>query len=196
MSIRGNCIILSFLLPIYLFAISGPRPVSRLAFLPLLWSFSFGAARVFGSGGRVDRDSGIGAATMPLPRLQSRAKPRYFSRFFASRNPEIVVIVGSGRTAGTVWRRMRVNYHSRINFLGLVDERPPQSMPLDMATRYLGEIDDLRNLLVGNKVDRLVVALSDGDDARARELADRAAAIAQSAGVLVNDTQEFLKAYA
>lgn len=79
--------------------------------------------------------------------------------WLASRNPRLVVILGSGRKAGMAWRQIRTRYHSSVNLVGFVDDRDVSEMPPDVADRYLGTIDQLDNILLRNVVDELLIAL-------------------------------------
>ena len=82
-----------------------------------------------------------------------------FGTWIASRDPELVVILGSGRRAGKAWREIRTQYHSTVKLVGFVDDRPVSEMPPDIADRYLGTIDHLSDLLLRNVVDELLVTV-------------------------------------
>jgi lipopolysaccharide/colanic/teichoic acid biosynthesis glycosyltransferase len=103
-------------------------------------------------------------------------------RWLESRDPQLVIILGSGRRAGKTWREIRTRFHSRVKVVGFVDDRSVREMSPDIADRYLGSIDDLNTLLFDNAVDKVIVALPmrscyDG--------AQRAISIAEQAGVQV-----------
>src|SRR5258708_16820257 len=77
----------------------------------------------------------------------------------AARDPQRAVILGSGRRASKAWREIRTRYHSSIKLLGFVDDRDPDEMPPDVATRYLGRVDELNELLLNEVVDIILVAM-------------------------------------
>ncbi len=79
--------------------------------------------------------------------------------WIASRDPQLVIILGSGRRASKAWREIRTQYHSTVKLLGFVDDRPVSEMAPDVAARYLGTIDDLSDLLLRNVVDELLIAV-------------------------------------
>jgi lipopolysaccharide/colanic/teichoic acid biosynthesis glycosyltransferase len=99
-----------------------------------------------------------------------------------SRDPQLVVILGSGRRASKTWREIRTRFHSTVKLVGFVDDRPISEMPPDIANRYLGTIDQLDALLFANAVDKLVVALPLKS---CYEKAQRAVTIAEQAGVQI-----------
>jgi exopolysaccharide biosynthesis polyprenyl glycosylphosphotransferase len=77
----------------------------------------------------------------------------------AARDPQRAIIVGSGRRASKAWREIRTRYHSSIKLLGFVDDRDPDEMPPDVATRYMGRVDQLSELLLNEVVDIILVAM-------------------------------------
>lgn len=105
-----------------------------------------------------------------------------FGVWAGSRDPQLVIILGSGRRAGKAWRELRIRYHSSVRLLGFVDDRAVSDMAPDVAARYLGTIDDLRGLLLDNVVDELLIALPMKS---CYEKAQNAIAIAQQMGVQV-----------
>ena len=96
--------------------------------------------------------------------------------------PERVIIVGSGRRASKAWRELRIQHHRTKRLLGFVDDRPPDSMPPDIASRLIGKVDDLPGYLLRNIVDELIVATPMRS---CYDLAQRAVSIAEAAGVRV-----------
>jgi exopolysaccharide biosynthesis polyprenyl glycosylphosphotransferase len=96
--------------------------------------------------------------------------------------PERVIILGSGRRASKAWRELRIQNHRTKRLLGFVDDRHPDSMPPDIASRLLGNVDDLPGYLLGNIVDELIVATPMRS---CYDLAQRAVSIAETAGVRV-----------
>ena len=96
-----------------------------------------------------------------------------FRTWIVSRDPQLVIILGSGRRASKAWREIRTQYHSTVKLLGFVDDRPASEMAPDVASRYLGTIDDLEKPSIAGPAAVLADAL--GDDPRA------------SVGRLVND---------
>ena len=102
--------------------------------------------------------------------------------WIASRDPQLVVILGSGRRAGKAWRQIRTQYHSKVKLLGFVDDRPVEEMAPDIADRYLGRIDDLSELLLRNVVDELLIAVPMKS---CYDVAERAVSIAESVGIQI-----------
>jgi len=82
-----------------------------------------------------------------------------FRTWISARDPQLVIILGSGRRAIKAWREIRTQYHSTVRLLGFVDDRPIGEMAPDVAARYLGTIDDLSYLLLRNVVDEIVIAM-------------------------------------
>jgi exopolysaccharide biosynthesis polyprenyl glycosylphosphotransferase len=105
-----------------------------------------------------------------------------FGTWIASRDPQLVVILGSGRRAGKAWREIRTQYHSSVKLVGFVDDRPVSEMPPDVADRYLGTIDGLSDLLLRNVVDELLIAVPMKS---CYDQAQRAIDIAEQVGVRV-----------
>jgi len=105
-----------------------------------------------------------------------------FATWIASRDPQLVIILGSGRRAGKAWREIRTQYHSSVKLVGFVDDRPVSEMPPDVADRYLGTIDDLSELLLRNVVDELLIAVPMKS---CYDQAQRAIEIAEQVGVRV-----------
>jgi exopolysaccharide biosynthesis polyprenyl glycosylphosphotransferase len=103
-------------------------------------------------------------------------------RWMASRDPRLVVILGSGRKAGIAWRQIRIHHHSTVKLLGFVDDRAVSEMGPDIAERYLGTIDELNGLLLRNVVDQLIIALP---TKACYDIIQRAIAIAEQVGVEV-----------
>ena len=79
--------------------------------------------------------------------------------WIATRDPQLVIILGSGRRASKAWRELRTRYHSTVKLLGFVDDQPISEMAPDVASRYLGTIEDLSDLLLRNVVDELLIAV-------------------------------------
>ncbi len=96
--------------------------------------------------------------------------------------PERVIILGSGRRASKAWRELRIQHQRTKRLLGFVDDRPPHSMPPDIASRLIGKVDDLPGYLLRNIVDELIVATPMRS---CYDLAQRAVSIAEAAGVRV-----------
>jgi exopolysaccharide biosynthesis polyprenyl glycosylphosphotransferase len=82
-----------------------------------------------------------------------------FRTWISARDPQLLIILGSGRRAIKAWREIRTQYHSTVKLLGFVDDRPINEMAPDVASRYLGTIDDLSYLLLRNVVDELLIAM-------------------------------------
>jgi exopolysaccharide biosynthesis polyprenyl glycosylphosphotransferase len=77
----------------------------------------------------------------------------------AARDPRQVIILGSGRRASKAWKEIRTRYHSSVNLLGFVDNRNISEMAPDVASRYLGTVDQLDDLLLKKTVDTVLVAM-------------------------------------
>jgi exopolysaccharide biosynthesis polyprenyl glycosylphosphotransferase len=95
---------------------------------------------------------------------------------------ERVIIVGSGRRASKAWRELRIQHHRTKRLLGFVDDRHPDSMPPDIASRLIGNVDDLPDYLLRNIVDEVIIATPMRS---CYELAQNAVSIAEAAGVRV-----------
>jgi exopolysaccharide biosynthesis polyprenyl glycosylphosphotransferase len=95
---------------------------------------------------------------------------------------ERVIILGSGRRASKAWRELRIQNHRTKRLLGFVDDRHPDSMPPDIASRLIGSVDDLSGYLLRNIVDELIVAIP---MRTCYDVAQRAVSIAEAAGVRV-----------
>ncbi len=106
----------------------------------------------------------------------------YLLDWVASRDPRRAIILGSGRRAGKAWRAIRTRYRSSIQLLGFVDDREPSEMPPDVASRYLGGLDELSGLLLKDVVDLILIAMPIRS---CYPLMQRAVHIAESAGVRV-----------
>lgn len=77
----------------------------------------------------------------------------------AARNPQTIMIIGTGRRAAKAWREIRTRYYSSTKVLGFIDDRRPEEMAPDIAARYLGGLDSLSDLLLTNTVDIVLVAM-------------------------------------
>jgi exopolysaccharide biosynthesis polyprenyl glycosylphosphotransferase len=104
------------------------------------------------------------------------------SQWIAARDPQLVVILGSGRRAAKAWREIRKRHNGTVKILGFVDNRPPDGMSPEVAARYLGAIDDLSELLLRNVVDELLVAVPMKS---CYDTAQRAIEVAERVGVRV-----------
>src|SRR5205814_325375 len=117
-----SCIVMTALLAVYLFISGTTGPTVRISGAFFVSSLGFETFRLIGGG---------------LLRL-----------WIASRNPRLVVILGTGRRAAMAWRQIRTRYHSTVKLLGFVDDRAVDEMAPDIADRYLGTIDHLSDLLL------------------------------------------------
>ena len=156
------CIVLTVLLGIYLLAAHPKGPTFHVAWIFFLVSSIYEVSRVIGGG---------------LLRVR-----------LAARDPEVVIILGSGPRAGKAWRRIRTRYYSTMKLLGFVDSRDTALMAPDIADRYLGSLDELSDLLMQNAVDRMIVAMPLHS---CYESIQRAIAIAEGVGVQVIYLQDF-----
>lgn len=149
------CAIMTALLDLYLQARHAPGPVPQVLMSFLLVAFLYETCRV-------------------LVCSQHRSW-----RFV---EPERVIILGSGRRASKAWRELRIQNNRTKRILGFVDDRDPESMPPDIASRLIGKVDDLSGYLLQNVVDELIVAIPMRS---CYDLAQRAVSIAEAAGVRV-----------
>src|ERR1700730_8165027 len=125
--IVGGCGVITLFLVAYLYLSHTSGPTARIAAIFFASSICYEICRVLGAS------------------------------WIASRDPQLVVILGSGRRAGKAWRQIRTRYHSTVKLVGFVDDRPVSEMAPDIAARYLGTIDDLSDLLLRNVVDQLLI---------------------------------------
>ena len=98
------------------------------------------------------------------------------------RQPDRVIILGSGRRAGKAWRELRTQHHRTKRLLGFVDDRSSSDMSPDIAARFLGSVDLLPIYLLSNVVDELIIA---APMRSCYEAAQRAVSMAEVAGVRV-----------
>ena len=104
------------------------------------------------------------------------------------REPERILILGTGRRAMKAWKELRVRYHGSKQLIGFVDDRDPQMLPIELEASYACHVDLLSDYLLHNVVDELVVAVPMRS---CYDMAQRAVSIAETAGVRVvtlNDT--------
>jgi exopolysaccharide biosynthesis polyprenyl glycosylphosphotransferase len=81
------------------------------------------------------------------------------SRWIAAHDPQLVMVLGSGKRAAKAWREIRNRHDGTVKVVGFVDDRSSTEMDPDIAERHLGTIDDLSDLLLRNVVDELLVAV-------------------------------------
>jgi exopolysaccharide biosynthesis polyprenyl glycosylphosphotransferase len=103
------------------------------------------------------------------------------------KEPALVIILGSGPRASKAWRELRVGYHGRKKLLGFFDDRDQAEMAPDIATRYLGPLDELSEYLLKNVVDELIVATPLRS---CYDMTQRAVSLAEAAGVRVSCLNE------
>jgi len=152
-----GCVLMSFLLVFYLLVTHTAGPTFRIAAIFFLLSFGYEIMRVLGSA------------------------------WASSRDPQLVIILGSGRRAGKAWRELRTRHRFSTTLLGFVDDRPTGEMAPDVAARYLGNIDSLSEILLRNVVDELLIAVPMKS---CYENAQRAISIAEQVGVRVVNMQD------
>lgn len=104
------------------------------------------------------------------------------SQWIAVRDPQLLVILGSGRRAAKAWREIRTRHYGTVKLVGFVDNRPTNEMAPEVANRHLGTIDDLSDLLLRNVVDELLVAVPMKS---CYDMAQHAIEIAERVGVRV-----------
>ena len=151
-----GCALMAGVLGLYLFITRTAGPTLRIAAIFLVTSVTFEGLRLVWE--------------------------RAIRLWVASRDPRVVVIVGSGRKAGVAWRQIRTRHHSTVRLLGFVDDRAVSEMAPDVADRYLGTVDQLSEILLRNVVDELVIALPTKS---CYESIERAISIAEQVGVEV-----------
>ena len=100
----------------------------------------------------------------------------------AARDPQTIVIIGSGRRAAKAWREIRTRYHSSTKVLGFVDDRSSDEMAPDIAARLLGRLETLGDLLLTNNVDILLVAMPIQSS---YQLMQQAVTVAEEVGIRV-----------
>lgn len=100
----------------------------------------------------------------------------------AARDPQLVVILGSGRRAAKAWREIRTRRSSSVKLLGFIDNRSPNEMAPDIGDRHLGTTNDLSDLLLKNIVDELLIAVPMKS---CYDMAQQAIEIAERVGVHV-----------
>jgi exopolysaccharide biosynthesis polyprenyl glycosylphosphotransferase len=103
------------------------------------------------------------------------------------REPALVVIVGSGPRASKAWKELRTTYHGSKKLLGFFDDRDTSEMAPDIASRYLGPLNELSSYLLKNVVDELIVATPMRS---CYDMTQRAVSIAEAAGVRVSYLNE------
>src|SRR5262249_44953572 len=79
--------------------------------------------------------------------------------WLSRRDPQNVIILGSGPRAVKAWREIRTQYHRVIQLLGFVDDRSTGDMPPDIADRFLGTVNELHRILLHNAVDQILIAV-------------------------------------
>ena len=150
------CAAMTAVLGLYLIISRTAGPTLRIAAIFFVTSLTFEALRLIGQ--------------------------RVIRLRFASRDPRVVVIAGSGRKAGMAWRQIRIRHHSTVKLLGFVDDRAVSEMAPDVADRYLGTMDQLSDILLRNVVDELLIALPTKS---CYDSIERVIAIAEQVGVEV-----------
>ena len=150
--IIAGCAFMTAVLVCYLISARTMGPTARITALFFSCSVTYVSLRVFGS------------------------------RWIAAHDPQLVVILGSGKRAAKAWQEIRTRHHGTVKVLGFVDDRAPSDMMSGVAEAYLGTIDDLSGLLLRNVVDELLVAVPMKS---CYDLAQRAIEIAERVGVRV-----------
>lgn len=150
--ITVGCALMTAVLILYFTAARTTGATARTAMFFFVCSFTYEIFRIFGS------------------------------HRFAARDPQLVVIVGTGPRAARAWREIRRRYNGSVKILGFVDNRSVEEMSPEIAERYLGTIEGLSKLLLRNVVDELLVAVPLKSSF---DIAQRAIEIAQRVGVHV-----------
>jgi exopolysaccharide biosynthesis polyprenyl glycosylphosphotransferase len=155
--ISFGCAFMSAILGLYLTIARTTGPTGRIAVFFFLCSLLYEVLRVSGS------------------------------QWMAARDPQVVVILGSGRRAEEACREIRTRYYGAVKLLGFVDDRRTTEMVPDIAFRHLGTVDCLSDLLLRNVVDELIIAVPMKS---CYDLAQQAIAIAERVGVRVVHMQD------
>jgi len=150
--IVGGCAFMTASLVFYLVTSRTTGPTARIAVIFFSCSVLYEVLRVFGS------------------------------YWIAARDPQLVVILGSGSRAAMAWREIRTRHRGTVKLLGFVDNRPTSEMAPIVACGFLGTIEDLSQLLLRNAVDELLVALPMKS---CYDMAQQAIQIAERVGVRV-----------
>lgn len=127
--IAAGCAFMTAVLGFYLVVARTAGPTARIALFFFVCSVSYEMLRVFGS------------------------------QWMAARDPQLIVILGSGPRAAKAWQEIRTRHHGIVKLVGFVDNRPTGEMAPGISARYLGAIDDLNELLLRNVIDELIVAV-------------------------------------
>jgi hypothetical protein len=151
----GACIVMTTLLAVYLNAHHPQGPVPRVLVIFLIVAFVYESCRLFVCSHHLGWHVG---------------------------EPERVIILGTGPRASKAWRELRVQCHQTKRLLGFVDDRHPAAMAPDIASRFLGNVDELPGYLLQNAVDELIVATPMRS---CYDMTQQAVSIAEAAGVRV-----------
>lgn len=128
--ILGGCGFMSSVLGFYLsFARTTTASTARIVLFFFLCSVFYEVLRVFGS------------------------------HWAAARDPQLVVILGTGTRATKAWEEISTRYRGTVKLIGFVDNRPKDEMVPGISARHLGTIDDLNELLLRSVIDELVIAV-------------------------------------
>lgn len=68
------------------------------------------------------------------------------------------LVLGTGRVATTVWRDLRTGRLPELSFAGFTSERFGHDACPDIAARYVGELSELKEIVLQQAVDDLIVA--------------------------------------
>ncbi len=155
--IAVGCSFMTAILVFYLISARTTGPTARITLLFFSCSVIYEGVRVFGS------------------------------RWVATHDPQLVVILGSGKRAAKAWQAIRVRHQGTVKVVGFVDNRPTREMAPGVADHYLGTMNDLNDLLLRNVVDELLVAVPMKS---CYDMAQRAIEIAERVGVRVVHMQD------
>lgn len=92
------------------------------------------------------------------------------------------LVLGTGRVASIVWRDLRTRRLPEMSFAGFTDERFREEFCPDIAARYAGDISELKEIVLQQSVDDLIIATSAGEESLETE---RAVEVAANLGVRV-----------
>jgi exopolysaccharide biosynthesis polyprenyl glycosylphosphotransferase len=129
------------------------RVVSVLVGITIAFIFSFHGPRLTGS------TAAWIFVSLLIYTFARRVLAAHVMDLIAARDPQRVLILGSGRRASKAWRQLRTNGHRTVKFLGFIDDRAKEEMPPDVASRHVGGLDELSNILLNEVVDVVLIAM-------------------------------------
>ncbi len=105
-----------------------------------------------------------------------------FFRSVSTSTSRRALVLGTGRLATTVWRDLRTGRLPDLSFVGFAGERYREEYCPDIAARYVGDISELKDIVLEQSVDDLIVATAATEGSAETE---RAVEVAANLGVRV-----------